>query len=68
MKKIAAGEMALGAFLDGVLSQRADLIARGARGPLAVPGALRWSLGHDLRAGGSVEPEAASCAGHASEC
>ena len=40
MKRIAAGEMPLDAFLKGVLRQLADLIARGrARGPLSVPGA-----------------------------
>lgn len=40
MKRIATGEMPLAAFLDGVLRQLTDLIARGrARGPLAVPGA-----------------------------
>jgi DNA topoisomerase III len=39
MKRIAAGEMPLDAFVDGVLRQLRDLIARGrARGPLAVPG------------------------------
>ena len=39
-KKIATGDMPLGAFLDGVLRQLGDLISRGrARGPLAVPGA-----------------------------
>ncbi|HTA20804.1 MAG TPA: DNA topoisomerase III [Polyangia bacterium] len=40
MKRIAAGEMPLDAFVDGVLLQLKELIARGrARGPLAVPGA-----------------------------
>jgi DNA topoisomerase-3 len=42
MKKIAGGDMALRAFLDGVLRQLRDLIARGrARGALAVPGAQK---------------------------
>ena len=40
MKRIARGEMPLAAFLDGVLRQLGELIARGrARGPLPVPGA-----------------------------
>jgi hypothetical protein len=40
MKKIATGDMPLGASLDGVLRQLRELISRGrARGPLAVPGA-----------------------------
>lgn len=40
MKRIAAGEMPLDAFLGGVLRQLSDLVTRGrARGPLAVPGA-----------------------------
>jgi DNA topoisomerase-3 len=40
MKRIAAAEMPLDAFVDGVLRQLTDLISRGrARGPLAVPGA-----------------------------
>jgi DNA topoisomerase-3 len=40
MQRIAAGAMPLDAFVDGVLRQLTELIARGrARGPLVVPGA-----------------------------
>jgi DNA topoisomerase-3 len=40
MKRIATSDMPLGAFLEGVLKQLAELISRGrARGPLVVPGA-----------------------------